>query len=926
MALHLMRFLRLLLLSVLLPSAGAFAFEPFFHAYGRAGDFREGGGAQAWIPLYQGCDWVTFGEIRLLRLREQWNGSGGGGIRKMFFGSIGVGANAFFDYSRADGAGGFWQGCGGVEIFGPCWDVTANYYYPDRQRKLADFRTEFVTFIDGTQILADEFLVFDRVRAYRGYDVNVGLIAPLCWGRLKGRGGYFRYTAPNSQVVEGPRMRLYWEVDSPFCPWTGTRWSIGGEWQYDNVRKEQAAIIVTLRFNLCAGPGVERCNPCYSGICRRMNDPVDRELGITIIRDEERELIDTRFVANIFFVEQNGMGTGSQIDPTNLLVAETNSVAGDFIFLLNNMGDIDVSILPDDTFNMKANQTMVSFDDSTSVTLSLGMFGTLTVDDLTGAGRGILAGATMPSVTLATNNLIDGIGIRGGPVGISGTGISGTMIDKTDIVGTTTAGIQLMTSSATTITDSGFGVLNTVVGASNAIDLDLTGNTGAFAVSGSRFENSTGTESIVINAGSAAYTFTDNTINKTTGRAIEIGTTTGVGGSVTFTGGTITNTMGTGIIVDASSAAVSIANATITGATTNSVTLMSNSGSFTLDNAMISSSSFPGVNGSTVTDVTIQNSTLMDLTVAGNGAIRLIDAGGTTAITNNTISDIIGALNSAVLIANTNLSSTINVTGNMISGSSNTVNGIAVAATGTGTTAVNVTSTNVLQGLTGDGIDINKLGTSGTLTATVMNNTLRNFGLGAPIRLASSSEGSTFTYTVQGNTIDTAAGIGMEIVPTSSGVALQTFQGRAITNSFTSVTGNAILLSPTLIAGDTLRTTFETNTFSSNSAGAINIVAGAAASAGTLSATLTGNADTSGTTGTAAYRAEATAAFIGMLCVDFTSNNSNNTAGIAVAGAAPATITVAPSNDPTDLSNANNGIGTTVVAGTLPDAAGPLPP
>ncbi|MGE3954553.1 MAG: right-handed parallel beta-helix repeat-containing protein [Parachlamydiales bacterium] len=721
---------RLLLLLLLLPHLAS-AYEPSFHAYGRYGDFRQGGGAQAFIPLYQGCNWVTFAQLRLLRLKEQYNGAGGGGFRKQFGNSFGVGVNAFFDYSHADGAGSYFQGCGGVEMFGPCWDVSAHYYYPRQRMALADFRTEFVNFIDGTEIISDEFLVFNRVRPYKGYDINASLTAPLCWGRVRGWGGYFRYTSPHSQVVEGPRLRLYYEVDSPFLPWTGTRWAIGGEWQFDNVRKVQAAVVLTLRFNLCAGPAVERCIPCIPGICRRMNELVDRELGITIIRTEERELINEMVIANIFFVEQNGMGTGSQTDPTNLLVAETNSVAGDFIFLLNNNGEIDVSILGDDTFNMKADQTMVSFDSSSQVVLNLGSFGTVTVRDLTGAGRGVLAGATAASVTLANDNLICGIGVNGGPTAITGTGVASPVIDKSLFMNQTTNAIELAMSSNVTIENSTIQDLSITSGA-----IALTNLSGTTKVTGNTITNLTG-------AGNAALTFVNTNIN-----AIVQVTNNTISGTANTQDGIALDLDGTGTYT------VTVNNNTLTGLTGEGILVSKalTGGSLTAtieQNTLMNFGTAPMIQvvsnsqGSTLL-FTIENNTLTN----GSGVGIEIDPTSSGAslqsfqgrITNNTLSGIQG-------LDRIHIFSSLMNTGDVlrVAVESNTLSGVAAASGSAihGEAAVN---------------------SAGNLSWTFTNNTDTSGSTGVAAYQADTLVGfvDTLCLTMMGNNTNNAMGINLD--------------------------------------------------------------------------------------------------------------------------------------------------------------------
>jgi hypothetical protein len=429
---------------------------PYVEGVGWAGSWWEGGGGRLFVPLWKNATSLTFAEAQLLGFRDEAAFSAGGGYRRLFCPTVAVGLAAMFDYARyyRHHCRSLYQGTASGELFWRCFELRANGYLCRHNITSQEVNPTISGVIVGTQLLRVNTTTVRSQFPYGGYDLEVGYnFEPCCRARLRGWAGYFNYSATHAPTLQGPRLRLQGELDDLFgCG--GTRLTLGGIWQWDHRRKSCASALLQLRLPL--GGCATKCK-CYSSICRRMGDPIHRRPAI-LVRDHSK-LAVTTCAGQILFFEEEGRGSGSQSDPTNLAEALSRAKPGDVLFGLNTKGAVNLDSLPAGTAILKDQQQLHGFiAPKTSKTLhALGT--TFEVTDLTGAGQVclIVPGGCGNGVQLANGNLVDGIAIGGinaadgGANGIAGFCVVGATIQNVTIANTLHAGIALQETQDVTI-------------------------------------------------------------------------------------------------------------------------------------------------------------------------------------------------------------------------------------------------------------------------------------------------------------------------------------------------------------------------------------------------------------------------------------------------------------------------------------------
>ncbi len=229
----------------------------------RAGSYAEGAGATFFLPVWQHSSGLLFVEAAPGYWKDGQALDFGAGYRQKC-GSVAIGINGFFDYAYTKQANYFVQGGAGFEVIGPCWIVRGNAYLNGAQKGDIVRRR----FPSG-------FFLEEQV-SYWGGDVEVGYSRPLGIGWLWGYIGYYDYRRGGQPKINGPRARVEFRVRD-FFTWCATELYVGGEYEYDNVRKGEGAFIGGFRFPLTC------CRPkCRMGqtTCTLMNRKVWRQRGI----------------------------------------------------------------------------------------------------------------------------------------------------------------------------------------------------------------------------------------------------------------------------------------------------------------------------------------------------------------------------------------------------------------------------------------------------------------------------------------------------------------------------------------------------------------------------------------------------------------------------------------------------------------------
>ncbi len=277
-----LRFLGLLLLTSIASIGHAEAAEgpkwqPYFTAGGKLGNQRDIAETQLFLPLAQNENSLIFGYARFRADRtDDLEGNIGVGYRRIVQNRWIAGGYAFFDYRRTTHHNAFRQLTLGGEILNENWDLRANVYLPERDKKLVSRATS--TALVGTQIFIDTQT--SREQALPGFDIELGRRIPVFNDdrrelRLFLAGYHFENDDfGNISGVRG-RAQLAFS-DLPLLGENATL-RLHGETQYDDVREAShsvgAELIIPLRFG-------KRKRKRLSPLERRMTNPIVRDIDI----------------------------------------------------------------------------------------------------------------------------------------------------------------------------------------------------------------------------------------------------------------------------------------------------------------------------------------------------------------------------------------------------------------------------------------------------------------------------------------------------------------------------------------------------------------------------------------------------------------------------------------------------------------------
>jgi Inverse autotransporter, beta-domain len=590
------------------------SWQPYLEVDGQFGNYRKGAGLLSWTPLVQDQRQVGFMQVQLGNFRDLWDGSIGFGYRSLIQSNLGFGVNLFGDFARSPERTHYLQGGLGAELFGNCWLVRTNGYLAD-SRLRGDFsRTSFV-FIEELEIFSRDRDVFARTQGYSGFDIEGGAGFDLCWGELWGYLTYFRFTGPQVPPIQGPRARLEWFWNNA-ASIGGSRVTLAAEWDYSKRHGNTVSGYASIRFPLGT------CNPAR-GVCRLMSEPVIRERSIWV-DDNVRAtnpLVDLN--QKIFFVEEDGTGVGTQLDPTNLTDAVNSAGPNDIIFLLGDEGDITAIQIV-----MQDGQQLYGFDNSQSVGITVAGGRTLTVDNITGGTvPPVLDASALGAnvIHMGNNNTIFGIDIlNGNSIAIFGGGATNGRIERVNLPsqgGThgillngadnilvdtmtidndnSTSGITIdissnnidirniaisgtSTTSFSATDSSNISVSGATIGDATADEMLFSNLTGSVTLA-SAMITSTATNGITIDGGSANYTALDSTLDFDMGdTALTVENTSG---NVNLDGLTViaTDTASTSVVVEMNNGSVTLGPLNISDLTSQiAVDVNTNSGAVTL--------------------------------------------------------------------------------------------------------------------------------------------------------------------------------------------------------------------------------------------------------------------------------------------------------------------------------------------------------
>ena len=501
-----------------------------------------------------------------------------------------------------------------------------------------------------------------------------------------------------------------------------------------------------------------------------------------------------------------GTQTGRSTEPFGTLAqAESASFVNDYIHAAQSAYTSGITL--------KNNQRLVG----SGVPLVVGAY------TLTGATvRPTLVGM----VTLGNGNLVTGLNIASSGNGIAGTSINGGAISFVDVNGGT-SGIMLSNAAGTfTLTNvnvapgtQGVALLGgtKTVNATNLVvstagGIGIAGSGGTLNISGSSTVSSNGFAAIDL-SGMALGVNLVSVSASGAAKGISLANTTGSftvsGTGVTpGSGGTIQNTSARGAqFTDASN--VTLKNMNFTSAATvngtaavtcgdttagtnagcNAAIHFENVSGATLNNVVVSGSAQIGINGHTVSNLTM---TGVSVSGAGNEAsehgVQFHDLSGTSAISNSTFS---GNFSRQFAVVNSSVSGTLNVTASTFNGTGVTTatgsDGMLAIARNTGAMTANVQGSaftnNFSFGFHGESLDTAALG------ATVNGGTFTSNGGGIVI---GTSNASNSTFDISNNQLNFTRSNVIGISKFGSGASTGKIIGNTIGTSGVALSGCSI--------------------------------------------------------------------------------------------------------------------------------------
>ena len=247
-------------------SNGQKKWQPHIDAEGRFGPERHIGEANIFVPLLQDGSSMFFANLSgKWATDESYEGNFGLGVRhvkrgrNLGLGDVIFGGYAFLDVRRSPNDFTYLQGSFGVEVLGENWGLRNNWYFPDRDPNVLSSLVSIVgggpagiqlnginvvNVVGGVEITTVE----TSERALPGVDIEGEYGFDLTDDhQLWLMPGYFYFDTGETPSVDGPRLRTEFRWNDPLG-WDGSRITIGGQVQHDDIRGIIGSGTVRLRI------------------------------------------------------------------------------------------------------------------------------------------------------------------------------------------------------------------------------------------------------------------------------------------------------------------------------------------------------------------------------------------------------------------------------------------------------------------------------------------------------------------------------------------------------------------------------------------------------------------------------------------------------------------------------------------------------
>jgi hypothetical protein len=596
-----------------------------FGAFG-ATDEQSRGEATLFLPSWQDPSQIVFvqGTARLFEDDVQ-EGNLALGYRRMTGYGWNLGIWGGWDIRHTEQDNTFQQAAFGVEALGPRWDFRVNGYVPisDPERAPGLARARF----RGGRVL----LVGGEEVPLHGIDGEVGLrLFRSDRHELRVFAGGFYFDDDDAlDDVSGPRGRLQYTLDDVFAAWPGSRLTVEGEYQHDEVREGQFEGGLLLRIPLGRG---HRRLASLSDQERRMVDPIVRDVDIVTTRSDEEPVFDTLTGVEL---DRVAMVSGTGALQTTIDTAGPKSL----IIVQGGAGDIagGAVLQPDQTLQGGGSDITVTGRNS-RVSASFAAPGTQ---------PRIVEATDNPVLTLASNTHTTGVQLVGAGAASGLTNNHGIFTpDDVMNVAVTQSVITDTGGGGILFGDNSQGVLidGMTLARTNDDTIRIGANSSNIVISNTQISDSD-EDGIEIDDGSTLVTIEDVTITDIDEEGIEIDDDSS---NVTMSRLTISNTGSEGIDIDSDTSNVAIRDTTIFDTNGDGIDIVSNNTGIVIENVSITNPGDHGIDFDSDNTITISNTTISGSTLDGiNGTDR-----NTITIRDTTISNAGG---SGISILNDNV-------------------------------------------------------------------------------------------------------------------------------------------------------------------------------------------------------------------------------------------------------------------------------
>jgi hypothetical protein len=510
---------------------------PHIDFEGKAGNKRNIGEADVFVPLWQNDTTLVFGNVRTrLDDDDSREGNFGVGVRHMLPSGWNIGGYGYFDRRRTENDNYFNQVTLGVEALSWDWDFRANAYIAEGRRTHELSRTggDSTASVSGTTVqVATSATLMTEERSLQGFDAEIGWRVPLfdldAGQQLRIYGGAYRFYADDVDPVQGPRARAELTFDEVPYLWEGSRLTLGAEAQHDDPRGGQVFAVARLRIPLqIFGQPPSRLTPME----RRMTDPTVRDVDViaqshtTVVAPATTETATQLSNGGAFTVISSDSTAGNDLDAAVLAAGDGSTVLLSGTFQTTGLNTVTMA------FNqtLTGTATVRTASGRTAVVNTGAAINGTNVNSSTVLVR---AGGTLSGLTIS-NTYNNGSGGRAVLVGSFATDVNilNNTITLTQSGANAGAALNFNNNSAGTVsgntiaaTGGGAATFMTALGVNSSVTVSVTNNT--LSASGGTTNIMANVAGTTINAGS-------------TGNVRGSGDCTGTptSGSISFTNGT----------------------------------------------------------------------------------------------------------------------------------------------------------------------------------------------------------------------------------------------------------------------------------------------------------------------------------------------------------------------------------------------------